>query len=276
MNWLYAKNLSTMINRLIVAYDINQYLSDLGHIPYSVVIWICNAYMTTFCTRTKTMWPVFCAARSKVGLSQIGIYKKKWLTGNMEVPINVQTHPQSMVGKAGKKTKYLHLDIMVGTVDACEILHHQPDSYFNPVFFWEQPTPSINWCNFFFHSLSRCIDSLWPICGSTQLVPIWVWHDVGAIRWKIGRLWHVVDALLPRYNRHINGYLMLIPCDSLQFVWRLGFRLVLTAIWILRKCWSTQTVPSDDPEVMGSVLCSHPKSHSEPRCHDINIKKWTG
>ena len=67
----------------------------------------------------------------------------------MEVPINVQTHPQSMVGKAGKKTKYLHLDIMVGTVDACEILHHQPDSYFNPVFFWEQPTPSINWCNFF-------------------------------------------------------------------------------------------------------------------------------
>ena len=113
MNWLYAKNLSTMTNRLIVAYDINQYPSDLGHIPYSVVIWICNAYMTTFCTRTKTMWPVFCAARLKVGLSQIGIYKKrKWLTGNMEVPINVQTHPQSMVGKAGKKTKNTYIPIL--------------------------------------------------------------------------------------------------------------------------------------------------------------------
>ena len=53
----------------------------------------------------------------------------------MEVPINVQTHPQSMVGKAEKK-KYLHPDIMVGTVDACEILHHQPDSYFQPRIFF--------------------------------------------------------------------------------------------------------------------------------------------
>lgn len=77
----------------------------------------------------------------------------------MEVPINVQTHPQSMVGKAEKK-KYLHPDIMVGTVDACEILHHQPDSYFQPRIFLGTTYTQYQLVQFFLHSLSRCIDSL--------------------------------------------------------------------------------------------------------------------
>ena len=75
-----------MTNRLIVAYDINQYPSDLGHIPYSVVIWICNAYMTTFVQEQKQCDQFFVLHAQKLVCPKLAYTKKNDLQGIWRFP----------------------------------------------------------------------------------------------------------------------------------------------------------------------------------------------